>query len=60
MGCITRRGPRDAIDRTAFTTAIYEFATHTDCNPGIASIVNGVGDSSEENGANDKSFAPRT
>ena len=30
------------------------------CNPGIASIVNGVGDSSEENGANDKSFAPRT
>jgi hypothetical protein len=28
--------------------------------PRIASIVNGVGDSSEENGANDKSFAPRT
>jgi hypothetical protein len=29
MGCITRRAPRDAIDRTAFITAIYEFATHS-------------------------------
>ena len=28
VGCITRRGPRDASIRSAFTAAIYEFATH--------------------------------
>ncbi len=26
-GCITRRGPRDAVDPQAFTEAVYEFAT---------------------------------
>ena len=28
VGCIRRRGQRDAVDRSASTTAIYEFATH--------------------------------
>jgi len=31
VGCITRRRPRDAVVGSAFTAAIYEFATHRRC-----------------------------
>jgi len=39
VGCITRRGPRDAVDRTAFTTAIYEFATQRRINNDACGIL---------------------
>jgi hypothetical protein len=31
VGCITRRGPRDAIDPQLVIQTIYEFDTHTHC-----------------------------
>jgi len=57
------REPRhDGTDRNAYDLGDFFLRKALDLtqDQDLASIVNGVGDSSEENGANDKSFAPRT